>query len=66
MATVVKTTFKLRRALTSEWASKNPILAVGEPGFALDTNQLKIGDGINAWNSLPYINNSDISLSPDG
>ena len=66
MATVIKTTFKLRRGLAAEWATKNPTLAEGEPGFVMDTNQLKIGDGISAWNSLPYLINSDISISPDG
>ena len=30
-------------------------MALGEPGFVYDTNQLKIGDGLTPWNSLPYI-----------
>ena len=36
MATVYKTTFKLRRGTLEEWNAKNPILADGEPGFAID------------------------------
>jgi hypothetical protein len=33
----------------------NPILAMGEPGFVIDKNSVKIGDGITAWNDLPYL-----------
>lgn len=66
MATVIKTTFKLRRGLSAEWAEVNPILAQGEPGFALDTFSLKIGDGVSPWNALPYVAGSDVALSPDG
>ena len=60
MATVIKTTFKLRRGLLSEWNSKNPVLASGEPGFALDANILKIGDGISSWNDLPSVGGSEV------
>ena len=52
MAEVIKTTFKLRRGLSADWERVNPVLAEGEPGWALDTQVLKIGDGILAWNDL--------------
>lgn len=52
-----KTTFKLRRGMLSEWTSKNPVLQLGEPGFVIDENKLKIGNGEDAWNDLPYITN---------
>lgn len=55
MATVVNTTFKLKRGTAARWAEVNPILAQGEPGFVYDVNRLKIGDGVTAWNDLPYI-----------
>lgn len=55
MATIIKTTFKLKRGTAARWAEVNPILEQGEPGFVYDTNQLKIGDGITPWNELPYI-----------
>ena len=55
MATVINTTFKLKRGTASRWAEVNPILEIGEPGFVYDTNRLKIGDGVTAWNDLPYI-----------
>lgn len=60
MATVLKTTFKLKRGLASRWIEVNPILAQGEPGFILDENRFKIGDGITPWNDLPYIGESNV------
>lgn len=55
MATVVKTTFKLKRGTAQKWKELNLILAAGEPGFEIDTNSLKIGNGETPWNELPYI-----------
>lgn len=55
MAQVVKTTFQLRRGLKSVWERNNPILAAGEPGYATDVFQLKIGDGKTPWNELKAI-----------
>jgi hypothetical protein len=48
------TKIQLRRDLSSNWASTNPVLAQGEPGVELDTNNMKIGDGVKAWNDLAY------------
>ena len=48
------TTIKIRKGTESEWQSSNPILASGEPGYAIDTNRFKIGDGSSNWNSLSY------------
>jgi hypothetical protein len=44
------------------WARNNPILAKGEPGFVLDENRLKIGDGVTAWNDLDYIGEAELEL----
>lgn len=55
MATTINTTFKLKRGTAARWAEVNPILELGEPGFVYDSNRLKIGDGVTAWNDLPYI-----------
>lgn len=63
MATVIKTTFKLRRGLAAVWAEKNPILAEGEPGWAMDSEVLKIGDGIRSWNELTAVTGIDINPS---
>ncbi len=51
---IYKTIFKLRRATEAEWEEKNPILALGEPGFAYDVYKLKIGDGTKHWQELEY------------
>ena len=60
MATVLNTTFKLKRGTAARWIEVNPILAQGEPGFVLDENRLKIGDGVTPWVNLPYIGESNI------
>lgn len=52
MAKVIKTTFKLRRGKEAAWEKNNPVLAAGEPGFVLDKNILKIGDGETRWKDL--------------
>jgi hypothetical protein len=45
---------QIRRAVSTDWSSINPILAEGELGVELDTSKFKIGLGTTAWNSLPY------------
>lgn len=44
---------RIRRDTSANWASTNPVLSLGEPGYTTDTKILKIGDGSTAWNSLP-------------
>lgn len=62
MATqIIKTTFKFKRGSAQVWAGLNPILAQGEPGFEYDTGLLKIGNGIDSWNDLSYVNNNNES-----
>ena len=43
---------QFRRGTAAEWAAANPVLTEGTPGFATDTNVVKIGDGVTAWNNL--------------
>lgn len=52
--TIIKSVFQFRRATASEWESVNPILRLGEPGYDTDSKKHKIGDGVTAWNSLPF------------
>ena len=67
MAEIYKATFQLRRGSAEVWKTNNPILKRGEPGFVIDENKLKIGDGVTPWNDLKYIGNSDnVNLSADG
>jgi hypothetical protein len=58
------TTIKLRRGTTDEWATANPVLAQGEPGYDLEAAVLKIGDGTSAWSDLPgYLTGAALSAS---
>lgn len=44
-----------RRDTAARWAQYNPVLLEGEMGIVTDNpNRYKVGDGINAWNSLPF------------
>lgn len=50
-----------RRGTASEWSSVNPVLVEGEIGIEVPdsgvgtgTVKIKFGDGVNAWNDLPY------------
>jgi hypothetical protein len=45
-----------RRGTKQQWESINPVLSVGEIGFSLNENVIKLGDGLTAWNSLPSVN----------
>lgn len=49
--------FQPARKTSAEWQQENPILRNGEFGVVSDgteTEWLKVGDGITAWNSLPF------------
>jgi len=46
---------KLRRDTLANWEAVNPILDEGEPGVITDSNALVIGDGVTAFNDLPYL-----------
>ena len=61
MADVIKTTFQVKRGTAARWEELNLILNPGEPGFEMDTFQLKIGNGSTPWKELPYVNDVDIS-----
>lgn len=48
------TRIQVRRDIAADWTAQNPVLASGEPGLETDTGFMKMGDGVTAWNSLPY------------
>lgn len=48
------TRIQFRRGSASEWASSNPVLAHGEIALELDTDRIKVGNGVDAWNDRPY------------
>ena len=37
------------------WLASNPILLYGELGIEIDTQLIKIGDGVTPWSGLPYV-----------
>jgi len=43
---------QLRRDTTANWESVDPILADGEPGYDIVTNEIRIGDGSLQWSQL--------------
>lgn len=56
--------FRLRRANAAAWASANPVLSAGEPGYELDTKVLRIGDGTTAFTSLPsFVRKSEVDAA---
>lgn len=50
----VRTRFQHRRGLAEQWKALNPVLLDGEWGYEKDTRLFKVGDGVTAWNALPY------------
>jgi Major tropism determinant N-terminal domain len=50
----VSVTIQLRGDTAANWSSVNPVLASREFGINLDDLSYKIGDGVTAWNALPY------------
>lgn len=46
--------FQMRQGTAAAWTTENGVLYVGEWGYESDTGKLKIGDGVTAWNTLPY------------
>ena len=60
------TKIQLRRDTAANWSTNNPTPSAGEPCFETDTGKLKIGDGITAYNSLPYQGGtSDAAVTTD-
>ena len=54
MSMLLKTQIQLRNDTAAKWAEVNPKLAKGEIGIEIDTNKIKIGNGTDLWNDLPY------------
>lgn len=54
------TTIQFKRGTAARWSELNLVLQAGEPGFVIDENRFKIGDGVTVWNDLPYIGESGV------
>lgn len=50
--------FRIRRDTSAAWATNNPVLQEGEPGYETDTKRLRIGDGVNPFTALTTVNMS--------
>jgi hypothetical protein len=57
---------QLRRGKAAFWASENPILHSGEPGYETNTTRWKLGNGVTPWNDLPYMIGSIGEQGPQG
>lgn len=44
----------LRMGTAADISAANLVLALGQPGYEVDTARIKIGDGSTVWNSLGY------------
>lgn len=46
--------FQFPGTTAAAWTAANPVLLAREMGVETDTHKFKMGDGITAWNLLPY------------
>lgn len=61
------TSILVRRAPSGDWQTFNPVLKAGELGLESNTKRFKFGDGITAWNSLPYgVDFSEVATAAQG
>ena len=44
-----------RNDTSNNWENADPILLKGEIGIEIDTNRIKIGDGVKSWKELDYV-----------
>ena len=68
MATL-KTRILLRNDTAANWeANKTTVLKQGEVGIEIDTNKMKIGDGVTAYGNLKYFGGeaTNFEVSPEG
>ncbi|MEM4385379.1 MAG: hypothetical protein QXD03_02390 [Candidatus Anstonellales archaeon] len=52
---------RIRRDTAANFASVNPVLALGELAYETDTKRFKVGDGTTQWNSLSYLTIAEAS-----
>lgn len=55
-----------RRGTAAQWTAANPVLDLAEVGLETDTLKLKAGDGVTAWNALPYLSGGGGGPGPAG
>lgn len=50
---------RLRQDTAERWESNNPVLHQGELGVDITNMKMKLGDGFQRWNALPYVGDLD-------
>ena len=50
-----KSIIAIRRGTGGQWNQANPTLVLGEIGYDTTVRKFKVGDGINVWLNLPYV-----------
>lgn len=55
MSETIIATIRFRRGTAALWEERNPTPASGEPCLETDTGLVKIGNGIEDWNTLDYL-----------
>lgn len=48
-------TIRVRRDTASNWTTADPVLALGEIGYDVTNDKLKVGNGIATWSALTYL-----------
>lgn len=54
-----ETRVQIRRDKEYIWNQRDPILLEGEIGYNITNKKIKIGNGLNSWSNLPYLNEND-------
>lgn len=57
---------RVRRKTSSQWEALSEIIPEGEPCFAIDTGELRIGDGEHYWPGLNNIIGTSNTISSIG
>lgn len=57
---------QIRRDTEANWSSNNPTLSLGEIGFEIDSNLIKVGDGSSTWTALSYAVPPDTDFLTEG
>lgn len=56
------TIYQLLGDVAAVWGTENPVLLEREPGIETNTRRWKIGDGVTAWNDLPYVDSGTLPV----
>lgn len=66
MTRVIRAKIELRTDVAANWTTANPVLRAGEPGVESNSNRIKIGDGVTAWNDLDYLADTHVIADVTG